>query len=313
MTSFFTFKEYLENRVSSGIPISKNEALLKEDMDQFVKGDTSRSHVQILKRQLIKFQGPKPLLRNIGQRDFLEKIRTCETRDYVTKLHAKRGRPLEKVAVSFSKETEIPSEKKCFNSEKRKDLCQLSRQGKWKRRENLIKKLDAKDLNLMKSKQEKLNAFETLIYQKEAKMSARDLKKTGKLMKRKTGKNVLAGWRQTKKAKDQAMPEEIVVDDFKAEVTLQNGLNKTAGRFIESKIIDVDQKKVLMAEKNCTLVVKAGQDGTTGIKEINSKEVRLAALILNHVIPQIWCRTRYIFALLHFHSHRRERKQMHTM
>ena len=60
------------------------------------------------------------------------------------------------------------------------------------------------------------------------------------------------------------MPEGIVVDDFKTEVSLQNGLNKAAERLIESKSIGVDQKKVLMAEQTCTLFVKAGQDGTTG-------------------------------------------------
>ena len=264
MTSFFTFKDYLENRVSNGIPVSKNETLLKEDLDQFVRGKTTRSQVQNLKRQLIKFEGPKPLLRNIAQRDFLSKLRTCESQDYVTKLHAKRGRPLEKVAVSVSKETEITCEQKRFDSEKRKDMSQLSRVGKWKRREKLLKKVDENDLDLMKSKKEKLNAFETLNYQKEAKMSRRDLEKTGKLIKRKTGTNVLAGWRLRKKAKNQAMPEGIVVDDFKTEVSLQNGLNKAAERLIESKSIGVDQKKVLMAEQTCTLVVKAGQDGTTG-------------------------------------------------
>ena len=63
MTSFFTFKDYLENRVSSGVVIPKNEKLLKEDLDQFVKGNTTRSQVQNLKRQLTKFVGPKPLLK----------------------------------------------------------------------------------------------------------------------------------------------------------------------------------------------------------------------------------------------------------
>ena len=100
MTSFFTFKDYLENRVSSGVVIPKNEKSLKEDLDQFVKGNTTRSQVQNLKRQLTKFVGPKPLLRNIGQRDFLSKIRTCETRDYVTKLHAHWNLPNEIKTVS---------------------------------------------------------------------------------------------------------------------------------------------------------------------------------------------------------------------
>ena len=294
MTSFFTFKDYLENKVSSGVVIPRNKKLLKEDLDQFVKGNTTRSQVQILKRQLTKFVGPKPLLRNIGQRDFLSKIRTCETRDYVTKLHAERGRPLEKIAVS--KNIEIASQKKSVSIEKRKGLDQISRMGKWKRRKLLMRKLESEDLELLESEQGNVSGFETLNYQKEAKMSQRDLNKTGELIKRKTGKKIVAGWRRRKNAMHEAMPEGIVVDDFKTSVSLQNGLNKSAERRIQREITDVGKKKILMDDQTCTLVVKVGQDGTTGIKEIKSNQVRLANLISKHVIPQIWCQTKYLFA-----------------
>ena len=269
MTSHFNFKNYLENRLASGVTIKKTEKWLQEDLDKFAKGKTTRAHVQILKQRLVKMQGAKNLLETKGQKDFLCKTRTCEsTREstgYLTNLHAMNGRSVENVVVENQNDEVIEGkEDNVFDFVKRKNLKDLSRSGKEYRKAQLLNKLQEGDMQLLKSKREMPNAFETLNFQKDAHCSERDIMKTEKLFKRKVGANVLAGRRLRKKASDETMPSGIYVDDFKATITLQAGLNKAAERLIQSSTIPEDKKEILMSEKMCTFYVKSGQDGTTG-------------------------------------------------
>ena len=263
MTTSFTFKSYLENRLANGMSVLKTEKWLREDLDKFSKGKSTRSHAQILRRQLIKTKSAKNLLESLSQKDFLSKTRTCESTDYVTNLHAVSGRSQEHLVVENTKEILIEEVK---DSEvKRKSVDDLSRSGKSYRQKKLLGQLQEGDLKLIKSKREKLNAFEALSFQKDAHMSERDMILAKKLVKAKSGANNLAGRWLKKKASDETMPTGIEVDDFKASVSLQAGLNKTAERLlVVSNQIPVEQKAVLVAEKVCTLYVKSGQDGTTG-------------------------------------------------
>ena len=263
MTTSFTFKSYLENRLANGISILKTEKWLQEDLNKFSKGKTTRSHVQNLRRQLIKMHSTKNLLGSLAQKDFLSKTRTCESKNYVTNLHARNGRSQENLVIENTKEILIEEVKD--SAVKRKSVDDLSRSGKKYRRKKLLSQLEEGDLKLIKSKRGKLNAFEALSFQKDAHMSERDMILAKKLVKAKSGANNLAGRRLKKKACDETMPTGIEVNDFKASVSLQAGLNKTAERLlVVSNQIPVEQKEVLVAEKVCTLYVKSGQDGTTG-------------------------------------------------
>ena len=263
MTTSFTFKSYLEKRLAQGVSILKTEKWLQEDLDKFSKGKSTRSHAQNLRRQLIKTQSAKNLLGSISQKDFLSKTRTCESTDYVTNLHTMSGRSQENLVIENTKEILIEEVKD--SAVKRKSVGDLSRSGKNYRQKKLLGQLQEGDLILIKSKREKLNAFEALSFQKDAHMSERDMILAKKLVKAKTGANNLAGRQLKKKASDETMPTGIEVDDFKASVSLQAGLNKTAERLLAvSNQIPDEQKQVLLAEKVCTLYVKSGQDGTTG-------------------------------------------------
>ena len=267
MTSTFNYKTYLENRVANGVTIVKTEKWLQEDMDNFAKGKITRSDVQALKRSLVKMNGAKQLLGNKGHKDFLCKIRNCESTDYVTNLHAKNGRSQEIIGMDNQNENESEEKEDNVGCVKRRRLGDLSRSGKVYRRKKLLHTLEEDDIQLLKSIGEKPNAFQTLNYQKDAHMSERDMMKTQKLVKEKVGANVLAGRRLKKKASDQTMPDGIKVDDFKAVISLQSGLNKAAERLIMSGIIPEEQRKTLMTEKMCTFYTKSGQDGTTGMKD----------------------------------------------
>ena len=119
------------------------------------------------------------------------KIRTCESTDYVTNLHAMNGRSVDNV-VGDNRDDEV-IEDNVFDFVKRKHPKDLSRSGREYRKAQLLRKLQEGDLQLLKSKGERLNAFETLNYQKDAHMSERDIMKTEKMFKRKVGANVLAG------------------------------------------------------------------------------------------------------------------------
>ena len=128
----------------------------------------------------------------------------------------------------------------------------------------MAKSLHESEIKGLKSKGLKVNAFQALCYQKEAHMSERDIDITQKLVKKQVGSNILAGRRLKKKASDQTMPTGILVDDFKAHVTLQAGLNKTVERLVKSNLIPLESKSILKTDEECTLYTKSGQDGTTG-------------------------------------------------
>ena len=263
MTSSYNFKGYLENRLANEASILKTEKFLQEDLNKFASGKTTRADVQNLKRQLVKHRSAKNLLQSKAQNDFICKIRTCESTDYLTKLHAKNGR-IQNVGIKNTEEEVIEVKEDNANFVKTKHVEDLSRSGKVYRREKLIRTLQEGDLKLLNSKRSKVNAFEALNFQKEAHMSERDLMKTQKMFKRRTGANMLAGRKLRKSASDETMPAGIVVDDLEASISLQAGLNKASERLIQSNLIPAEQKAILMSEKICTFYCKAGQDGTTG-------------------------------------------------
>ena len=115
------------------------------------------------------------------------------------------------------------------------------------------------DFNLIvgNGKKGKLDAFKVLNYQQEANMSRRGIAKTNKLVKHQTGFLVLPGERLMQRAREATYPEEILSDDFNVEVSLQNAVNKTVERLLQSNQINSKSKEVIKAKQRITFVLKS--------------------------------------------------------
>ena len=132
------------------------------------------------------------------------------------------------------------------------------------------------EFNLIASngKKGKINAFKVLNYQQEANMSRRGIAKTNKLVKHQTGFLVLPGERLMQRAREATYPEEILSDDFNVEVSLQNAVNKTVERLLQSNQINSKSKKIIKVKQKITFVFKSGQDGTSGFAKNNKRTNR---------------------------------------
>ena len=270
----WTFQQYLKNRLDSGIAIERNEAFLMGDIERYLGGKIQRTDAQNLKIRLTSARGVKQLLETKKQKEFLHKIRKYERKQtYLEKLHVAKEKM--KPTAQQSNEAEIAVKDSVLSNRNpvRKDVKNLSASGKRYRRKTLLKKLGEGEAALVIAK-EKVNPFESINFQKVAHMSERDLEKTSKLFERKVGCKVFPGRHMRKKARQKTLPENIQFDDFKAEISLQNGLSKTAERLLNSNLIGTEQKMCLKTEKECILYSKSGQDGTTGFALNNKKTKR---------------------------------------
>ena len=66
----------------------------------------------------------------------------------------------------------------------------------------------------------------------------------------------------------------MFADEFKAEIPLQQALDKTIKRILGSKLISDKAKVDIGITKNVTFIVKAGSDGTSGFNKTNKRVER---------------------------------------
>ena len=279
MSGEWNYNNYLLDRLSSGISIQRNEKSILEDIEKYVGGTIKRSDAQQLKVKLSSARGIRQLLECKSQKENLLKIRIYERRKkYVEQVHVnqEKGQTKQTMLPTLERSFQVPKKVFMDGTSARKSVKNLTNAGKRFRRKNILKSLQEGESTLVNNKQ-KINAFQALNYQRSAHMSERDLEKTSKLIDSQAGLKLLPGRRLRKKAKNETVPKDITYDDFNCEISLQNGLEKTAQRLLNSQLIEDEEKKVLKSEKECTLFIKSGQDGTSGFNLCNKKTKRGSA------------------------------------
>ena len=227
-----------------------------------------RGLAQHLKGILMKEKMVKNILERPKHAVFLDKVRNCAPTFSPTTLTASTPpteAPTEAPthALTASKPPQI----------KRKTTEALSSSGKRYRMARLADVMDQGELKLISesfASKDKVESSKALNYVHDAHMSNRDMSKTIKLVKEHTGQQVLPGKHLLLKAKKSTYPPGNVADEFKAEILLQQALDKTIKRILGSKLISDETKVEIGITKNVTFIVKAGSDGTSGFNKQTS-------------------------------------------
>ena len=260
-------REYLEERRVHGL--KWNEKSLRDDLSNFCGGaEVQRGVAQHLRKILLKTRNVSKVLESEVHEKFLDQRRSF------TPLQPEPVQPVQSKAVQSKpvQSRSVLSKPMHSSAVQVRTSRPLGYHGKRYRIRRLKDEME-QDFNLIvgNGKKGKLDAFKVLNYQQEANMSRRGIAKTNKLVKHQTGFNVLPGDRLLQRAREATYPEEILSDDFNVEVSLQNGVNKTVERLIQS---DERMKELIKEKREITFVLKTGQDGSSGFAQNNKRTNR---------------------------------------